>query len=140
MIFFVHVALTESIHVQALGFARAVHCFGWGASPAEAAANVCAYFVGKDVGVQSVRSSSPAKNTELRSFTFPEQVYGLPEAELARDVEARDYPAWIEANTLQRAAENRRWVALGYRRSGSEILKLCQHLQQFSEAAHDVRP
>lgn len=138
MIYFVHIAFTEGIHVQALGFTKAMHCFGWGASPAEAAANVCAYFVGNGIALQGVKSSSPSTNTELRSFTFPEQVYGLPEAELARDVAARGYPAWIEANTLHRAAENRSWVALGHQRSGPQIVKLCQHLE--IEEAHDGKP
>lgn len=129
-IHFVTVVLTRGVHVQALGFTRNLYCYGWGTTPAEAAGNVCAYLMGGSVVVQVDRviSSRPTQGRAgvegLRSLTLPEVVYGLPQALLEAEINARRFPAPIASTALEKAETIRHQVAAGHARHAEAIEKL----------------
>src|SRR5574337_1494239 len=84
MIYFVTVNLEQSVHAQALGFTKMLYMHGWGSSPQEAVDNVKSYLAAKQLTVRKDDGATLAKQQDVRRYSFPEQICGLPE-DLALD-------------------------------------------------------
>ena len=89
-IWFVCTMFDRSVHAPALGFTDTVFDFAF----AENAENVTAEYCRDKYGLGIVRiDAKPAINQDLETYTFPEQIRGLP-AEISSRIMSERYKRW----------------------------------------------
>jgi len=101
------------------GFANRITLFAWGKSPTVAEGAARAYLHGGGVLVESVLGATkPAVCQDPASYTFPEQICGLPDQLAKQAILAKRYPAHLVEETFDalRARQQRL-------RKGEQLLK-----------------
>ena len=78
MIHLITIDLQEQVHAQALGLTKTLHLYGWGRDATEAGRNVMAYCLGANLSPKRISGAIRSQKQDFDSFTFPEQIYGLP--------------------------------------------------------------
>ena len=96
-IYFLSVRTNELLHQQALGFGKDVMIYAYAQTP-EHARNIARGFIeSKGLTVDRIeRNPRPALNQEVNGYTFPEQIYGLPEEKFMALMEKRK-ETWPES-------------------------------------------
>lgn len=90
-IYFVDTRLGEEVHAQALGFTRNVMNYVYAADQGTAEQLATKWYQGKGIAVEKSRART-AVIQDLSTYTFPHQIINLPEVDLAREYERRQYP------------------------------------------------
>lgn len=121
MIFFLTLKLDQEVHMQALGFTRTHYSFAWGDSGADAIDNVKARLAAQGVGMEKVLSAGVADKQSVRSYTFIEQIYGLPRAQFDEALALMSYPDWIAESTLTEYLKHCEQIAVGRQRLNESI-------------------
>jgi len=92
-IWFVCTMFDRSVHAPALGFTDTVFDFAY-AENAENAEKVTAEYYRDKYGLGIVRiDAKPAIRQDLETYTFPEQIRGLP-ADISGRIMAKRYKRW----------------------------------------------
>jgi hypothetical protein len=102
-IYFVTLALETDVHVMGgLGFTNLLHLFCWGEAAAAAEETAKAYLFGAGVVVKKVLgSTTAAAKQDPATYTFPEQIYGLPDRIAVQAIRSKGFPDFMVEDTLQ---------------------------------------
>lgn len=79
-IYFLSVRTNELLHQQALGFGKDVMLYAYANSPDNAKQIARGFVESRGLTVDKIENNPrPALNQQIEKYTFPEQIYGLPE-------------------------------------------------------------
>lgn len=122
-IYFVTLALASQVYVMGggIGLTDYLNLFCWGDTPEEAEENAKAYLLGTGIGVKKVLGkTTPALKQDPASYTFPEQICGLPDSIAMKAIRSRGYPDCIVEDTLKTLRKRQSQLRVGRQRRAAQ--------------------
>lgn len=121
-IYFVTLSLASEVYVMGgIGFTDCLHLFCWGETPAEAEETARAHLLGAGVGVKKVLGSTTAAlKQDPASYTFPEQICGLPDRIAVKAIRSRGFPDFMVDETLKTLRKRQSQLRVGRQRLAAQ--------------------
>lgn len=102
-IYWVVPKLNQEVHAGPLGFTKVLYYFVWAGSAEEASSLMNAYLIGEGLSLNRLQQPPRlALNQNLKSYYFPEQIIGLPEALIAPDLAPGPFKEKVLAESRKR--------------------------------------